>query len=181
LSASPFQNKMVADLRGGGGQGMSGDQMREAGIEAYTIARFLSAYASAAASGSGERFEAAKAALANTVIITDESSMVSSRDMLPLTTLAEQLDLAKAPFMGDRQQLSAIEQGKMFAVSQAAGQATVRMDENIRQKNSPLLLAVAGLSNEGHAGLALELLAAHGRVIEAGPDHVARQPICGCR
>ncbi len=169
-----FQNKMVADLRGGGGQGMSADQMRAAGIEAYTIARFLSTYASAAAAGSGERFEAAKAALANTVIITDESSMVSSRDMLRLTTLAEQLDLAKAPFMGDRQQLSAIEQGKMFAVSQVSGQATVRMDENIRQKNSPLLLAVAGLSNEGHAGLALELLAAHGRVIEAGPDHVAR-------
>lgn len=169
-----FQNKMVADLRGGGGQGMSADQMREAGIEAYTIARFLSTYASAAAAGSGERFEAAKAALANTVIITDESSMVSSRDMIRLTTLAEQLDVAKAPFMGDRQQLSAIEQGKMFAISQASGQATVRMDENIRQKNSPLLLAVAGLSNEGHAGLALELLAAHGRVVEAGPDHVAR-------
>lgn len=168
-----FQNKMVADLRGGG-QGMSADQMREAGIEAYTIARFLNTYASAAATGSGERFEAAKAALANTVIITDESSMVSSRDMLRLVTLADQLDLAKAPFMGDRQQLSAIEQGKMFAVSQSAGQATVRMDENIRQKNSPLLLAVAGLSNEGHASLALDLLAAHGRVIEAGPDHVTR-------
>jgi len=169
-----FQNKMVADLRGGGGQSMSADQMREAGIEAYTIARFLNTYGSAAAAGSGERYEAAKAALANTVIITDESSMVSSRDMLRLVTLAEQLDLAKAPFMGDRQQLSAIEQGKMFAVSQASGQATVRMDENIRQKNSPLLLAVAGLSNEGHAGLALDLLAAHGRVIEAGRDHVAR-------
>lgn len=169
-----FQNKMVADLRGGGGQGMSAEQMREAGIEAYTIAKFLSTYGGAAAAGSGERFEAAKAALANTVIITDESSMVSSRDMLRLTALAEQLDLAKAPFMGDRQQLSAIEQGKMFAVSQAAGQATVRMDENIRQKNSPLLLAVAGLSNEGHASLALDLLAAHGRVIEAGPNHVAR-------
>ena len=169
-----FQNKMVADLRGGSGQTISADQMREAGIEAYTIARFLSTYASAAAAGSGERFEAAKAALANTVIITDESSMVSSRDMMRLTTLAEQLDVAKAPFMGDRQQLSAIEQGKMFAVSQASGQATVRMDENIRQKNSPLLLAVAGLSNEGHAGLALDLLAAHGRVIEAGATHIAR-------
>jgi conjugative relaxase-like TrwC/TraI family protein len=169
-----FQNKMVADLRGGGGQGMSAEQMREVGIEAYTIARFLNTYGSAAAAGSGERYEAAKAALANTVIITDESSMVSSRDMLRLVTLAEQLDLTKAPFMGDRQQLSAIEQGKMFAVSQATGHATVRMDENIRQKNSPLLLAVAGLSNEGHAGLALDLLAAHDRVIEAGPDHVAR-------
>ncbi|MGD9811888.1 MAG: MobF family relaxase [Sphingobium sp.] len=169
-----FQNKMVADLRGGATQTMSVDQMQASGIEAYTIARFVSTYGAAAARGSGERFEAARAALANTVIITDESSMVSSRDMLALATIAERLDLAKAPFMGDRQQLSAIEQGKMFAVSQAAGQATVRMDENIRQKNSPLLLAVAGLSNEGHASLALDLLAAHGRVIEAGSDHVAR-------
>jgi conjugative relaxase-like TrwC/TraI family protein len=169
-----FQNKMVADLRGGARQGMSAEQMREAGIEAYTIASFLNRHGSAAAQGSGARFEAAKAALANTVIITDESSMVSSRDMLRLTAIAEQLDIAKAPFMGDRQQLSAIEQGKMFAVSQAAGQATVRMDENIRQRGSPLLLAVAGLSNKGHAGLALDLLAAHGRVTEAGTDHVAK-------
>ena len=56
-----FQNKMVADLRGGGGQGMSAEQMREAGIEAYTIAKFLSTYGGTAAAGSGERFEAAKA------------------------------------------------------------------------------------------------------------------------
>jgi len=169
-----FQNKMVADLRGADKQSMSVDQMKQAGIEAYTIASFINQHGSVAAHGSGERFEASKAELTNTVIITDESSMVSSRDMQRLTAIAEQLDVAKAPFMGDRQQLSAIEQGKMFAVSQASGQATVRMDENIRQKNSPLLLAVAGLSNEGHASLALDLLAAHGRVIEAGRDHVAR-------
>ncbi|GEO01923.1 conjugative relaxase [Novosphingobium sediminis] len=168
-----FQNKMVADLRGGGSGMMTAEQMREAGIEAWTIASFVNRYAGPAAQGQGERFETARTALQNTVIITDESSMVSSRDMASLTMIAERLDLAKAPFIGDRQQLSAIEQGKMFAVSQAAGQATVRMDENIRQKGSPLLLAVAGLSNEGHAGLALDLLAAHGRVIEDKADHIA--------
>jgi conjugative relaxase-like TrwC/TraI family protein len=168
-----FQNKMVADLRGGGASAMTAEQMREAGIEAWTIAGFVNRYAGPAARGEGERFEAARHALKDTVIITDEASMVSSRDMASLTLIAERLDLAKAPFMGDRQQLSAIEQGKMFALSQAAGQATVRMDENIRQRGSPLLLAVAGLSNEGHAGLALDLLAAHGRVIEDKADHVA--------
>ncbi|MBB3862319.1 conjugative relaxase-like TrwC/TraI family protein [Novosphingobium hassiacum] len=169
-----FQNKMVADLRGGGGAAaMTAEQMREAGIEAWTIASFVNRYAGPAARGEGERFEAARVALRDTVIITDEASMVSSRDMASLTMIAERLDIAKAPFMGDRQQLSAIEQGKMFAVSQSSGQATVRMDENIRQRGSPLLLAVAGLSNEGHAGLALDLLAAHGRVIEDKTDHVA--------
>ncbi len=168
-----FQNKMVADLRGGGRQGLSAEQMRESGIEAHTIASFIARHAGPAASESGPRFEASKAELANTIILTDEGSMVSSRDMLALVSIAEQLDHAKAPVMGDRQQLSAIEQGKMFAVSQAWGQTTVRMDENIRQRNSPLLMAVAGLSNQGHASLALDLLAAHGRVTEDPNDHIA--------
>lgn len=122
-----FQNKMVADLRGGGTVAMTAEQMREAGIEAWTIASFVNRYAGPAAQGQGERFETARTALQNTVIITDESSMVSSRDMASLTMIAERLELAKAPFMGDRQQLSAIEQGKMFAVSQAAGQGRSRM------------------------------------------------------
>jgi hypothetical protein len=175
-----FQNKMVADLRGGGfghDVGRADARGGDRGLDHRRFRQPLWFGCSAGIMASASRRP--KQRSANTVIITDESSMVSSRDMLRLTTIAERLDLAKAPFMGDRQQLSAIEQGKMFAVSQAAGQATVRMDENIRQKNSPLLLAVAGLSNEGHAGLALDLLAAHGRVIEARsrPRRAGRRPL----
>lgn len=168
-----FQNKMVADLRGGGSQAMTVEDMKAAGIEAHTIASFANRYDRASREPGTTRYDAAKAELGNTVIITDESSMVSTRDMLRVQSIALRLEVAKAPFIGDRNQLSAIEQGKMFAVTQAAGHATVRMDENIRQRNSPLLMAVAGLSNEGHAGLALDLLAAHGRVTEAGPDSIA--------
>ncbi|MGC1468190.1 MAG: AAA family ATPase, partial [Sphingorhabdus sp.] len=155
-----FQNKMVADLK-------------ESGIEEQTIASFVQRFAGPAHAGSGPKFESAKAELKNTVILVDESSMVSSRDMLRLTEIAQALSLDGLHFIGDRQQLSAIEQGKSFAVAQAAGVPMVRMDENIRQRNSPLLLAVAGLSNEGFAAQALDLLAAHGRVTEDRTDHVA--------
>jgi conjugative relaxase-like TrwC/TraI family protein len=167
-----FQNKMVADLRGGASQTMSVEDMKSAGIEAYTIASFVNRYDRASREPGSPRFDAARADLGNTVIITDESSMVSTRDMLRVQGIAERLEVDKAPFIGDRNQLSAIEQGKMFAVIQAAGHPTVCMDENIRQRNSPLLMAVAGLSNEGHASLALDLLAAHGRVTQAGPDSI---------
>lgn len=163
---------MVADLRGGANQNMSIEDMQKGGIEAYTIASFAAKYDRAAFAPDSTTGQNAKAELANTVIITDEASMVSTKDMLRLTNIVDKLGVDKAPFMGDRQQLSAIEQGKMFAVSQASGHATVRMDENFRQRNSPLLMAVAGLSNEGHASLALDILNAHGRVTEAGPDHI---------
>ncbi len=168
-----FQNKMVADLRGGASQNMSVEDMKAAGIEAYTIASFTNKYDRAANATGSQKHEAAKADLKDTILITDESSMVSTRDMLRLQNVVEKLGVDKAPLIGDRQQLSAIEQGKMFAVSQASGHKTVRMDENVRQRNSPLLMAVAGLSNEGHASLALDLLNAHGRVIEAGKDSIA--------
>ena len=155
-----FQNKMVADLR-------------DTGIEAQTIASFVSRYASPAHAGAGPKFDAAKAALKDTVLLVDEASMVSSRDMLKLVEIAQAFGLDGLHFIGDRQQLSAIEQGKSFAVAQSAGAPMARMDENLRQAGSPLLLAVAGLSNEGFASQALDLLAAHGRATEDGKDHVA--------
>lgn len=155
-----FQNKMVADLR-------------DTGIEAQTIASFVNRYASAAHAGAGPKFDAARTSLKDTVLLVDEASMVSSRDMLKLVEIVEALSLDGLHFIGDRQQLSAIEQGKSFAVAQASGAPMARMDENLRQAGSPLLLAVAGLSNEGFASQALDLLAAHGRVTEDSKDHVA--------
>ncbi|NBW75860.1 MAG: conjugative relaxase [Sphingomonadaceae bacterium] len=154
-----FQNKMVADLR-------------DAGLEARTIASFTNQYIRAAWQPGSAAGTNSRAELANTLIVVDEASMVSTRDMERLTFIAERLKLDKLIFMGDRQQLSAIEQGKMFAASQAAGTTTLRMDENIRQRNSPLLLAVSALSNAGYASHAIGLLAQHGRVTEAGANHI---------
>jgi ABC-type cobalamin/Fe3+-siderophores transport system ATPase subunit len=79
-----FQNKMVADLRGGGGRGRCrSSRCARRGSRPGPSPVSSTAYASAAASGiMASASRPPKAALANTVIITDESSMVSSRDML---------------------------------------------------------------------------------------------------
>ncbi len=169
-----FQNKMVSDLRGGAAAQLGVEGMKANGIEAQTIASFVNAHHRNAMLGQGPKFEETKAALQNKILLVDESSMVSSKDMLQLIEITHALDLDGLHFIGDRQQLSAIEQGKSFALAQAHGAPMARMDENLRQRGSPLLTAVAGLTNEGFASTAIELLDAHNRVTEGGIDYLQK-------
>lgn len=162
-----FQNKMVSDLRGGAAAQLGVEGMKAAGIDAQTIASFVMAHHENAIAGEGPKFEETRAALENKILLVDESSMVSSKDMLKLIEVGQALNIS-LHFIGDRQQLSAIEQGKSFALAQAHGATMARMDENLRQRESPLLTAVAGLTNEGFASKAIELLDTHGKVTEGG-------------
>jgi conjugative relaxase-like TrwC/TraI family protein len=140
-----FQNKMVADLSEG------------AGIKAQTIASFVLANERFVTERDTPRFEAAREKLAGTMLLVDETSMVSSDDMLKLLQIAEALGIDKLALIGDRQQLSSIDWGKAFAMIQAWGGTMVRMDENIRQ-NTDELRTVAALANIGKAGKAIEVL-----------------------
>lgn len=169
-----FQNKMVSDLKGGAAAQLGVEGLKASGINAQTIASFVNAHHDNAIRGQGPKFEETKSALENKILLVDESSMVSSKDMLKLIEIAHALDLDGLHFIGDRQQLSAIEQGKSFALAQANGAPIARMDENLRQKQSPLLTAVAGLTNEGFASRAIELLDAHNRVTEGGIDYLQK-------
>ncbi|MEP9404411.1 MobF family relaxase [Sphingomonas sp. VNH70] len=140
-----FQNKMVADMKEG------------AGIEAQTIASFLWKGDRYLADPRGEATQARRDELKNTIIVVDETSMVSSNDMLKLIRVAEVLGIERVGLVGDRQQLSSIDAGKAFAMAQAGGIATARMDENIRQRTDTLR-TVAALANVGKAGEALRVL-----------------------
>ena len=140
-----FQNKMVADMAEG------------AGIKSQTIASFVLAHQRFITEHSGPRYEEVRVGLANTMIVVDETSMVSSKDMLTLHQIIEALDIDKLVLVGDRQQLSSIDAGKAFAMIQAGGGTMVRMDQNIRQRTT-LLRTVASLANAGKPGLALRLL-----------------------
>ena len=140
-----FQNKMVADLKEG------------AGIEAQTIASFiwhneahLTAPGTAAAQSRRDE-------LRDTTIVVDETSMVSSDDMMKLLAIAEALGIEKVAMVGDRQQLSSIDAGKAFAMAQAGGAVMARMDENIRQRTDTLR-TVAALANVGKSSQALRVL-----------------------
>lgn len=143
-----FQNKMVADMAEG------------AGIKSQTIASFVLAHQRYINERHGPRFAEIRAGFANTMIVVDETSMVSSKDMLTLHQIAQALDIDKLVLVGDRQQLSSIDAGKAFAMIQAGGGTMARMDQNIRQRTT-LLRTVAALANAGKAGVALRLLGNH--------------------
>lgn len=140
-----FQNKMVADLKEG------------AGIEAQTIASFVWANERFINEPDSAAAQLRREELKNTIIAVDETSMVSSNDMLKLVQITEKLGIERLALVGDRQQLSSIDAGKAFAMLQAGGTATARMDKNIRQRTDTLR-TVAALANVGKASQALRVL-----------------------
>jgi ATP-dependent exoDNAse (exonuclease V) alpha subunit len=126
------------------------------GIKSQTIASFILANERHVQAG-GPAYDEARAALAGSMLIVDETSMVSSDDMLTLHQIAAALGVDKLVFVGDRQQLSSIDAGKSFALIQAGGGTMARMDENIRQRTDQLR-TVAALANLGEASKAMKVL-----------------------
>ena len=160
ITGLAFQNKMVADLA------------TSAGIKAQTIASFVLANERHVDRREGPAYEAARAQLAGAMLVVDETSMVSSTDMLKLHRIVEALGVDKLVLVGDRQQLSSIDAGKSFAMIQAAGGTLARMDENIRQRTETLR-TVAALANIGKASEAMRVLG--DKVVEAASpaEHAA--------
>jgi conjugative relaxase-like TrwC/TraI family protein len=158
ITGLAFQNKMVADLAEG------------AGIKAQTIASFVLANERFITERDTPRYDAAREKLAGTMLLVDETSMVSSNDMLKLHQISSALSVDKLVLVGDRQQLSSIDAGKAFAMIQVGGGTVARMDQNIRQRTDQLR-TVAALANIGKAGAALKVLG--DRVVEAADPAAA--------
>lgn len=144
LGLSPA-NKMVNALR------------EEIGLEAQTVASFIWENERHVANPKTPEAQARRAEFGNITIVVDESSMVSNGDMLKVLTIAQALGAEKTAWIGDRQQLLPVDWGKGFAMVQAAGAPTVRMDQNIRQRTDQLR-TVAALANLGQAAQALRVL-----------------------
>lgn len=101
----------------------------------------------------------------NAVWIVDEASMLSAQDMAKLMTSADSAG-ARLVLVGDVKQLGSVGAGAAFAQLQAAGMATTRLAEVVRQTNAETREAVMA-SIEGHAGKALAALdRGGGKVIE---------------
>lgn len=161
-----FQNKMVTDLREGlKPREMSVEDMQAAGIAAQTIASFIWENEKHVTNPNTPEAQAKRVEMKDTIIVVDETSMVSDPDMLKLMTIAGALGIERLGEIGDRQQLQPIDRGKSFSVQQAAGVTMARMDENIRQRTDELR-TVAALTNAGKASEALRVLG--DKVIEDG-------------
>lgn len=159
-----FQNKMVTDMKQGmarpdaiPSREMSVDQMEAVGVSAETIAHFIWHNEKHATNPNTPAAQARRDELKDTVIVVDETSMVSNDQMLKMLTIAEALGIEKIALIGDRQQLLPINAGKAFAMMQAARIGMARMDENLRQQTDQLK-TVAALANVGRSGQAMKVL-----------------------
>ena len=128
---------------------------RETGARARTLQWFLTRY--------GDLGNAAKTANARreregSVLVLDESSMVSTAQMELLMRISERLRIERLVLVGDRGQLRAVSAGEPFRALQEAGIATAEMDEILRQRDPVLKQAVERL-REGRPAEAVRGLA----------------------
>ena len=128
-------------------------QLRDAGIKADTLQRFLA----------GGGLQAAADPANKHLYMVDESSLASTQQMLGFLNKIGPQD--KVLLVGDTRQHQGVDAGKPFEQLQEAGMRTAQLDGIMRQKDAALLKAVEHLSNNETA-LGIEMLSHQGRISE---------------
>ena len=128
---------------------------RESGMNVRTLQWFLTRCGSAVGDGRAE--DRLKRMFGGALVVLDESSMVSTDQMVSLMRIADRLGVARLVVVGDTKQLRAVDAGQPFLLLQRAGMTTVEMEESRRQRDPKLRAAVLA-SRSGEPGKAVELL-----------------------
>lgn len=128
-------------------------QLRDAGIKADTLQRFLAGGGQQAAGDPANRH----------LYMVDESSLASTQQMRDFLQKIGPQD--KVLLIGDTRQHQGVDAGKPFEQLQEAGMKTAQLDQIMRQKDPALLKAVEHLSNSETA-VGVELLQQQGRITE---------------
>jgi len=128
-------------------------QLRDAGIKADTLQRFLA----------GGGLQAAGDPANKHLYMVDECSLASTQQMRDFLNKIGQQD--KVLLIGDTRQHQGVDAGKPFEQLQEAGMRTAQLDQIMRQKDAALLKAVEHLSNNETA-VGVEMLAQQGRITE---------------
>jgi conjugative relaxase-like TrwC/TraI family protein len=128
-------------------------QLRDAGIKADTLQRFLA----------GGGLQAAGDPARKHLYMVDESSLASTQQMRDFLNKIGPQD--KVLLIGDTRQHQGVDAGKPFEQLQEAGMKTAQLDQIVRQKDAGLLKAVEHLSNNETA-IGVEMLAQQGRITE---------------
>ena len=126
-------------------------QLREAGIDASTLQRFL-VRSVQANDGTAQHF-----------YFVDESSLASTRQMRDFLARLGSQD--RVLLIGDTRQHQGVEAGRPFEQLQEAGMRTAKLDQIVRQKDAALKSAVELLAR-GRSATALIELRQQGRVQE---------------
>ena len=128
-------------------------QLRDAGIKADTLQRFLA----------GGGLQAAGDPASKHLYMVDESSLASTQQMRDFLNKIAPQD--KVLLIGDTRQHQGVDAGKPFEQLQEAGMRTAQLDQIMRQKDPELLKAVEHLSNNETA-IGVEMLSQQGRITE---------------
>lgn len=155
------QTKLAQELR------------RETGMSAETVAALLTRHERLHHIADASSITKARTALEGKLLLVDEASMVSHRQMVGIMDIAAKAGVAKLVLVGDVRQIAPVEAGRPFALLQDHGAPSARLSENRRQLDPDLREAVA-LAKEGRASDALNVLGE--RVHEgASPAQAAAQ------
>lgn len=137
------------------------NQLRDAGVNAETLQRFLVR---------GGVQQAAADPESRRLYMLDESSLASTKQVQAFLEKIGPED--RILLIGDVRQHQGVDAGKPFEQLQKAGMRTSQLDQIMRQKDPALLQAVEHLS-KGETAIAVELLHHQGRVQEC-PDRIER-------
>ncbi len=128
-------------------------QLRDAGIKADTLQRFLA----------GGGLQAAGDPASKHFYMVDESSLASTQQMRDFLNKIVPQD--RVLLIGDTRQHQGVGAGKPFEQLQEAGMRTAQLDQIMRQKDPELLKAVEHLSNNETA-IGVQMLEQQGRITE---------------
>lgn len=145
ITALSPQNRLASELRS------------DTGLTVDTVAGFLSRHQRATGKGAQDAIAAAREALGGKIVLVDEASMISHRQMLGLMQIADNAGIAKLVLVGDAQQISSPEAGRPFALLQQEGFPTSTLSENRRQ-HDPVMRDAVAAAKHGNIRAALDIL-----------------------
>jgi conjugative relaxase-like TrwC/TraI family protein len=132
IAATP-QNKLATELR------------EAIGMQVQSVEGLLSQHRWATGKATATGLNHARSELDGKILIVDEASMVSHRQMVGLLEIANRSGLAKLVLVGDIKQIDPVEAGRPFALLQRQKAPTEILSENRRQQDPELRAAVSEL------------------------------------
>ena len=143
---------------------LAGELRAEAGLAVDTVASFLARHQRATGKGAPDAVARATRDIGGKIVLIDEASMLSSRQMLGIMQIADNAGAARLVLVGDAQQISSPEAGRPFALLQEQGAPAALLSENRRQRDPAMREAVAA-ARLGNIQRALDVLG--GKVTES--------------
>jgi conjugative relaxase-like TrwC/TraI family protein len=134
IAATP-QNKLASELR------------EAIGMQVQSVEGLLSQHRSATGKPTSAGLDHARSELGGKILIIDEASMVSHRQMVGLLEIANRSGLSKLVLVGDIKQIDPVEAGRPFALLQRQQAPTEILSENRRQRDPDLRDAVSALKS----------------------------------